>query len=170
MTQYNEDAPEESVQLDQEEFHRTLETDGDMVDPLDQGIQPPDRWSAAEGFGNTVEEQREGETLDMRIAQEEPDVGVEEEEPLAQTIDSDTTAEDVIEPDLDVLDDSEVGDERAGRLTATSGGEGMGVQDEEDELLATDVGIDHAGAGAEEAAMHVVDDEDVVTLDDDPEV
>ncbi|WP_114558634.1 DUF5709 domain-containing protein [Desertihabitans aurantiacus] len=170
MSQYNEDAPDESEQLDQGEFHRTLEGEKPGSDPLDQGWVAPDKWSAAEGYGNTVQEQREGETLDMRMAQEEPDVGVEDEEPLPQTIDSDTTDEDIIEPELDVLDDSQVGDERAGRLTATSGGEGMGVEDSEDELLATDVGIDNAAAGAEEAAVHVVEDDDVVTLPDDPEV
>jgi hypothetical protein len=33
------------------------------------------------------------------------------------------------------------------------------AQDDDSELWATDAGIDGAGASAEEAAMHVVDDE-----------
>jgi hypothetical protein len=45
--------------------------------------------------------------------------------------------------------------ERAGRLVA----EDEGVRtDAEKDLVATDVGIDGAAAGAEEAAVHVVED------------
>ena len=50
----------------------TLEGDpGD--DPLDQGIVPPDRWSAGEGFGTTLAEERAGESLDQLLAEEEPE-------------------------------------------------------------------------------------------------
>ncbi|MVA77537.1 hypothetical protein GC722_16155 [Auraticoccus sp. F435] len=170
MSDYSDDiVPDEAEQLDQGEFHRTLEDEKPGDDPLDQGFTAPDGWSAAEGFGNTVAEQREGETLDQRIAQEEPDIGVDDDLPAPQTLDSDTTAEDVVAEDAEFLDDAQVGDERAGRLTSSSGGEGMGVPDVEKDLVATDVGIDNAGAGAEEAAVHVVDD-DTVTLPDDPDL
>nr|WP_278260152.1 DUF5709 domain-containing protein [Nocardioides convexus] len=47
----------------------------------------------------------------------------------------------------------DVGDDRAGRLVAPD--EGLG-EDTEKSLVAEDVGIDGAGASAEEAAMHVV--------------
>lgn len=47
---------------------------------------------------------------------------------------------------------------RAGRLVAPDEGTG---EDTESELLAEDVGIDGAGAGAEEAAVHVVDEDDI---------
>ncbi|WP_068159003.1 DUF5709 domain-containing protein [Rhodococcus phenolicus] len=47
---------------------------------------------------------------------------------------------------------------RAGRLVAPDEGTG---EDTEPELLAEDVGIDGAGAGAEEAAVHVVDEDDI---------
>src|ERR1035437_8681217 len=48
--------------------------DGDPGDdPLDQGIVPPDRWSAGEGFGTTLAEERAGESLDQLLAEEEPD-------------------------------------------------------------------------------------------------
>ena len=40
---------------------------------LDEGYSPPEKWSAAEGFGNTPYEEETGETLDQRIAQEEPE-------------------------------------------------------------------------------------------------
>jgi hypothetical protein len=54
-----------------------------------------------------------------------------------------------------LLDDGP--DPRAGRLVAED--EGAHPDDEED-LVATDVGIDGGAASAEEAAMHVVDDDD----------
>ena len=47
--------------------------------------------------------------------------------------------------------------ERAGRLVDED--EGLGPDLEKD-LVAEDVGIDGAGASAEEAAVHVIDDEE----------
>ncbi len=53
----------------------TLEDSEDPYeDPLDQGILPADKWSAGERFGDTLEEEREGESLDQLLAEEEPDV------------------------------------------------------------------------------------------------
>ena len=49
-------------------------------DPLDQGIIPPDRWSAGEGYGTTLSEERAGESLDQLLAEEEPDVDLYAEE------------------------------------------------------------------------------------------
>jgi hypothetical protein len=51
--------------------------------------------------------------------------------------------------------EGEVGDERAGRLVAED--EGV-AEDTEKDLVADDVGIDGAGASAEEAAVHMVDE------------
>ena len=51
-----------------------------------------------------------------------------------------------------------MGDVRSGRLVAQDAGLGRATSDSE--LWATDAGIDGAGASAEEAAMHVIDDED----------
>ena len=53
-------------------------------------------------------------------------------------------------------DRHEVGRTRAGRLVADD--EGFGP-DLERELVSHDVGIDGGGASAEEAAMHVIDDD-----------
>src|SRR6266536_2107713 len=66
-----EDAePEDDGTLDAAD---TLEGDpGD--DPLDQGIVPPDRWSAGQRYGTTAAEERAGESLDQLLAEEEPDV------------------------------------------------------------------------------------------------
>ncbi|WP_239333589.1 hypothetical protein [Frankia sp. CiP3] len=42
-------------------------------DPLDDGWDPPDRFSPGERFGTTAAEQRTGESLDSLLAQEQPD-------------------------------------------------------------------------------------------------
>jgi hypothetical protein len=41
--------------------------DGDIV------VDPPEDWSEANRFGMTAREEREGESLDDRLAEEEPD-------------------------------------------------------------------------------------------------
>lgn len=126
--------------------------DGDPGDdPLDQGVAPPDRWSAGEGFGTTAEEEQEGESLDQLLAEEEPD-------PYAET-DSDEDEDEGEGEDLradDLWDDDEP-EPRSGRLVADD--EGAHADDEAD-LVAHDVGIDGGAASAEEAAVHVLDDDD----------
>lgn len=51
-------------------------TDSDEVrnDDGDSVVDPPDDWSEADKFGMTAREEREGESLDDRLAEEEPDV------------------------------------------------------------------------------------------------
>jgi len=61
------------------------------------------------------------------------------------------------DPDEQAGDD-EVGDRRAGRLVASD--EGFGV-DAEADLLGSEVGVDGGAASAEEAAVHVIDDDEV---------
>ena len=43
--------------------------DGDTVDELDRGYSPPEKWSAAQGYGNTPWEEEHRETIDQRIAE-----------------------------------------------------------------------------------------------------
>ena len=111
-----------------------------LDEPLDEGYSPPEKWSPGEVFGNTPAEEEQGETLEQRIAQEEPEPDPYE---LAANESEDVTGE--------------VGTERAGRLVDED--EGLGPDLEKD-LVAEDVGIDGAGASAEEAAVHVIDDEE----------
>ena len=115
----------------------SMSDDRGLTEPLDEGYSPPEKWSVGQGYGNTPLEEELGETLDQRIAQEEP-----EPDPYA-------------EEDVEDLDDGEVGNARAGRLVAPDEGAG---EDEDSEMFADDAGIDGAGASAEEAAMHVVND------------
>ena len=42
-------------------------------DVLDEGYTTPERWSVAQGFGNTVAEMHQGETIEQRIRQEQPE-------------------------------------------------------------------------------------------------
>jgi hypothetical protein len=51
-------------------------TDSDDVldDDGDEVVDPPDEWSGADRFGMSADEEREGESLDQRLAEEEPDV------------------------------------------------------------------------------------------------
>ncbi len=127
-------------------------------DPLDRGVATPDRWSAGIRYGTTTEEQQEGESLDQQLAEEEPDVAAfdadddEEDEPGASAGDEDIADEDI---DGLLLDDGP--DPRAGWLVAEDEG---AHPDEEPDLVASDVGIDAGGATAEEAAVHVVDEDD----------
>ena len=114
--------------------------DPDVEDELDRGYSPPEKWSAAQGYGNTPYEEATGESLDQRVAQEDP-----EADPYAEADRGD-------DPDDD-LDDGEVGDQRAGRLVDPD--QGLG-EDTESDLVGEDVGIDGAAASAEEAAVHVV--------------
>jgi Family of unknown function (DUF5709) len=127
----------------------SLVDDRGLAEPLDEGYSPPEKWSAAMGYGNTPLEEQLGETLDQRVAQEVP-----EPDPYAEA-----EAEEDEDPDENVPDaGDEVGDVRAGRLVDPD--EGVREDDEGTEV-AQDVGIDGAGAGAEEAAVHVIDDDEL---------
>ena len=132
-------------------------------DPLDRGVVPPERWSAGMRYGVTAGEQAEGESLDQLLAEEEPDDTLDLTEDELE--DDDEDAGDLEEDeDLDAGDEDVDGllledgpDPRAGRLVAEDEG---AHPDEEEDLVASDVGIDGGAATAEEAAMHVVEEDD----------
>lgn len=101
--------------------------DRGVDDLLDEGYSPPERW----------QEPGEHESLDERLADEQPEPALEDDEPDEQ------------------FGDEEVGERRAGRLVAPDAGFGV---DAEPELLGSEVGIDGGAASAEEAAVHVIED------------
>ncbi|HET6698170.1 MAG TPA: DUF5709 domain-containing protein [Nocardioidaceae bacterium] len=115
-----------------------LVDDRGLADPLEEGYSPPEKWSPAEGYGNTPLEEERGETLEQRMAQEVPEPDPYDEAAAGEHV------------------EGEVGDERTGRLVAEDAGLGP---DEEKDLVADDVGIDGAAASAEEAAVHTIDEE-----------
>jgi hypothetical protein len=117
--------------------------DPDVEDVLDRGYSPPDRPPKGYDDYPTEAERRRGESLDEKLAEEEPDI-----DPYAEEPESDREDENALDEQLG-LDEA---DARTGRLVAPD--EGLG-QDVDGQELAQDVGIDGAGASAEEAAMHV---------------
>jgi hypothetical protein len=123
---------------DQLQGDDTLDDRG-VDDILDEGMSPPERPSRDLARGITARDDAEGETLDERLAQEEPDVFAE--------LDDDA--------ETDPSDGDEVGDERTGRL-AEDNGEGV-----RSDNLADDVGIDGGAASAEEAAVHTIADSEL---------
>ena len=153
-----DETPHESEDLEDYEVEDSTDTligaPGD--DPLERGVVPPERWSAGIRYGVTAEEQEEGESLDQLLAEEEPDdsLDLDDDDEDAEDFDEDDDAGD---EDVDglLLDDGP--DPRAGRLVAEDEG---AHPDEEEDLVASDVGIDGGGATAEEAAMHVVEEDD----------
>jgi hypothetical protein len=121
-------------------------------------------------YGDTAEEARQGEPLDYRLRQEEPDVGAEDpiperRDPIDETIDSSEQRDfdaDVwgesptSDPDsaISLYDDGQLDDddpEPVGRLVAPDEGYGF---DNEADSVAYDAGAAGGGASAEERAMH----------------
>ncbi|HJQ03079.1 MAG TPA: DUF5709 domain-containing protein [Jatrophihabitans sp.] len=131
-----EDGVEDAEYLDPAE---NLTGDG-TLESLDEPEQtrwdPPDYEPKNTRYGTTLAEQREGESLDQRLAQEEPDVDV----------------------NADILVENGMPRPRAGRLVAPDEGT---HPNEESDAIAQDVGKAGSAASAEEAAMHIVDEDDL---------
>lgn len=137
---------------------------GEYEDAIyDEGYSPPERPVGLDRFGNTLAEEREGESLDQRLAQEQPENPPYATDPGGargiqapgepdyvddRAADSDTDGE--------LLDD-QVGDQRAGRLVEYDQG---AHTDAEKDAVAMDAGIAGGAASAEEAAVHIVDEGD----------
>jgi len=131
----------------------TLDVTG-VADPLDEGYSPAERPWAVDDWGTTAREEATGESLDGRLARELPDVDpLDDGDGLGDTTDSDGE-----------LIDDEVGAVRSGRLVSESyiadDAASVGGPEWDADLLAVDVGIDGAGASAEEAAVHIVSEPD----------
>ncbi|WP_278236557.1 DUF5709 domain-containing protein [Isoptericola sp. AK164] len=101
-------------------------------DVLDEGYSPPER-PRANHWGETAWEELTGEPLDRRLAEEQPDYW--EVDPLTHP---DTT--------------------RAGRLVADDEADPNQDGGRSNDLYGTDAGVDGAGASAEEAAVHWVEE------------
>ncbi|MFE3518450.1 DUF5709 domain-containing protein [Streptomyces sp. NPDC059166] len=116
-----------------------------LDDILDTGYSPPEKPLGVSKYGTTGEEQREGESLDRRLAQEVPETGA-----LAADDPGD-------EPEDNGPEENDAGGERAGRVA---------VADEDpanrrnNRVLGHDVGIDGGAASAEEAAVHIQEEDE----------
>lgn len=150
-----------------------------VADGLTPMALPPDREDGPEildDFGTTAEEQLRGESLDRRIAREEPDLNADDvwvdgdrrladeattEDAAAQVgTDADIFDESPVDPELDSTvstyerlgADPQTG-AQVGRLVEPDRGSGI---DAERDSIARDEGAAGGGAGAEELAMHEV--------------
>ncbi len=107
-------------------------TGDDPDEAMQTGYNPPDREPYNLRHLPTAAEERAGESLEDHLAEEEPDIS----------------------PDDDDASDAEP---RAGRLVAPD--EGAHADEEADEI-ATDVGPAGYASSAEEAAVHIRDEDD----------
>lgn len=119
----------DSDQLSKED---TLEQRG-VDDLLDEGIAPPE-YPIHNRFGETPWEEVHGESLDARLAEEEPEVW------------------DTPGPRVDPAREPD----RAGRLVADDEAVEAGVNDQ----FAIDEGVAGGAATAEEAAVHVIEEDE----------
>ena len=103
-------------------------TSDDPDEEMQTGYNPPDREPYNFRHIPTGFEEREGESLDQKLSEEEPEVSVD---------------------DIDAADEQP----RAGRLLAPDEGEGPDLEKDE---IAEDVGPAGYGSSAEEAAIHIV--------------
>ena len=105
-------------------------TGDDPDETMQTGYSPPEREPHDLRDAPTPAEERQGESLDRKLAEEEPDI----------------SADDIALSDAD---------RRAGRLVAPDEGWRRDVHNDE---VAEDVGPAGYASSAEEAAMHVVDE------------
>jgi hypothetical protein len=137
-TSYGDEPAEDDGVLEPSD---SLDGDDLTADVLDTGIDAGEGYRGATRYGTTADEERHGESLDQLLAEEEPEV----------TGDAEWTDED------DPQDDDHTPEARSGRLVAPDEG---AHGDDEGDLVASDVGVDGGAAGAEEAAVHVIEDDE----------
>ncbi len=110
----------------------TGQAEGTMEPPRDVPL-------ASDDFGTTAAEIHDGESLDGRIAREEPDVLDAVDTPADESATADTPF-------------AEGAGQGIGRIVEPDQG---GTSDTEKDMIATDVGTDLGGYSAEESAMHL---------------
>src|SRR6188768_4215479 len=110
----------------------SMADDRGLAEPLDEGYSPPEKWSAAQGYGNTPLEESQGESLDQRVEQEvaEPDPYEVADEEAARGDLAAMVAEDSTEGEAVQADVGSAEGERAGRLVAAD--EGVRTDTEKD--------------------------------------
>jgi Family of unknown function (DUF5709) len=129
-------------------------TGDDPDEAMETGYNPPDREPYNLRHLMTASETLAGESLDERLAEEEPDVGIADEPDLNLQEEDDLIIAE--EPDIN-LDDQDRDDAqpRAGRLVAPDEGT---RGDNESDAIASDMGPAGYASSAEEAAVHIVEE------------
>lgn len=163
---HNQDAPEGSAWDSQGIPDTADDADPERAEYPEPSLQPmpADRPQAVTDHGTTVQEQIEGESLDGRLAREEPEEFVDPEAPLDRDS-SDTADTDLGTQDVD--DVAGIVNSAEENLDAPLGGDEVGVMVPPDRGVREDTEKDEVAAGyerrhdmtAEEAAVHVVYEE-----------
>jgi Family of unknown function (DUF5709) len=154
--------PDDEAEADVE-YHPELDESVDVAETpgldreaslYDTSWSPPDRPPHRTEYGTTLSEMREGESLDQLLAEEEPDVfaRLDESEGVATSPEDEVLADPYANPAP-----------RAGRLVEEDEG---AHPDDEPDLVALDVGISGGAASAEEAAVHVVDEDEIIDVEE----
>ncbi|MFF2362755.1 DUF5709 domain-containing protein [Streptomyces sp. NPDC058122] len=126
----------------------TLESRGS--DPFDDGWSPPERPLAVDHLGTTAREQRQGESLDEKLAEERTD-------PALRDPDEDDESDDLRDDGGEPLD-NEVGPDPEERFLALD----VGAHDDaEHDMIAEDVGAEGDAEPAEQADVHLIPDDDM---------
>jgi len=87
-----------------------LDADEVRNDDGDEVVDPPEGWSEADKFGTTQREEQEGESLDQRLAEEEPDIEPETPPEVPVTVmPDDELTEDLVDEVIDEDADEEDG-------------------------------------------------------------
>jgi hypothetical protein len=142
----------------------TLRDDDPEAPPMDRGSEASDRPLGAENVGTTHEEAERGESLDGRLAEEEPDG--DGHDPVDDVVADNPTlfGDDSETSDEQVLDDA-YGDQTAPEVDLAAEPVGRLVEpdegahtDSEKDVVASDVGRDGGDQSAEEAALHLEDE------------
>ena len=123
----------------------------------------------ANRFGDTAEEQRQGEGLERRLQQEEPDFGAEDDRKAIDPLDETVDDSDQRKLDADVwgksptsdpasaismYDDGQLDDDAPGTVGRLVEPDEGGLSDDEGDSVAYDAGSAGGGASAEELAIH----------------
>src|ERR1700733_4463696 len=82
-------------------------TGDDRLDPLDAGYSPPDREPRALRYGVTADEEERGESLDDKLAEEEPDISDAGDDGDTDFEDADRIAGRLVRPDEGFKPDNE---------------------------------------------------------------
>ncbi|MBT2467743.1 hypothetical protein J7E97_07630 [Streptomyces sp. ISL-66] len=129
--------------VSQPDMENALDEPG-LDENLDTGYSPPERPWAVNDHGTTPEERHAGESLEGRLARENPEVDADPDDPA-----QDEFADETGEP-------GQAGPVRAGRLVLSEEAGPGGRRS----VRARDVGVNGGAASAEEAAVHLIEEED----------
>jgi hypothetical protein len=106
-----------TVPDDPDDFEQ-FDEDNLRLDPLEEGMDPPEHWAQADKFGNTEREMREGQDLDHRLAEEQPDVAPDDgDRPPGATPDGDLDLDSSVDDESYDLDNVAPDEPRHSALT-----------------------------------------------------